>query len=191
MNTFCSQLLIAAIPSALAFIGSCYLANRKAKAERSLLIKEYGLQKGRYVSEKIFDTEFIIYRELSEKMYITVQSNSLLFPDYIDEGLPQDKSEKNEIRHERLTNAVKDNNKYRDAVARNASFISNNLYEKFEKIVEECSVQIAYYKMIYFQEIAIENQMLRYAQTTKIRGLMTELQADLRKYMVSQGMRIE
>ncbi|MFR6102644.1 MAG: hypothetical protein ACLUO8_09350 [Christensenellales bacterium] len=120
------------------------------KLNKKLEAFKAGINKKTYISRARFDTEFQIYRELSESVLSMIECTYWLFPSGLDH-LPSDKEEEKKIYIERY-------NKARDAISlaqksirANAPFIPSDFYAKFEELSKLClSLNAAFSLLIWY-----------------------------------------
>jgi len=140
MNTLCSQLVISTITALLAFTSSLYLARKKAKAERTLLIEEYGLQKGKHISEIRFDEDFAICKDLSEVAHYLSEASFKIFPQTEDfGGNAHDLLVETQKRHHEALEWLE---KFKEKLYGNAPFLTEALYEDFWLFYTHCEYLI-------------------------------------------------
>ncbi|SMP47681.1 hypothetical protein SAMN06298221_10440 [Sphaerochaeta associata] len=140
MNTLCSQLVISTITAVLAFASSLYLARKKAKAERSLLIEEYGLQKGKHICDIRFDEEFAICKDLSEVAHYLSEASFKIFPQIEDfGGNAHDLLVETQKRHHEALEWLE---KFKEKLYGNAPFLTEALYEDFWLFYTHCEYLI-------------------------------------------------
>lgn len=145
------------------------------------------LENKSYVSKTRFDTEFNIYRQLSESTVIMVKEVSQLFP-----RLTRDTRDDYDTYKEKYDLAVDKVVAAQDSLAANAPFISKEIYDKFSEIEKKCKVQIDDYidfrlrddKDDYMKECR-EEYRRTFKRTTEIQNDLDSLLDDLRSYLAT------
>lgn len=168
------------------------LADRLSKKYEIQMNKELeafkaGIDKKTYISRTRFDTEFQIYRELSENLLTMVNFTYWLFPNEMDR-LPK-KEEQNALfidRYEKAGNAI---SIAQQSIRANAPFIPDNFYNQFNEI---CNLCLEQYRA-YAWKIAPDSHMYAHElrpvfddcskTTIKILEKQQQLIAQLREYL--------
>lgn len=110
------------------------------KMNKELEAFKAGIDKKTYISRARFDTEFQIYRELSERVLSMIECTYWLFPSGFDK-LPSDKEEEKKIYIERYKKAGEAISLAQKSIRANAPFIPSDFYTKFEELSQLCSQQ--------------------------------------------------
>lgn len=171
------------------------IAERLSKRYEIKLNKELeafkaGINQKTYISRARFDTEFQIYRELSESVLSMVECTYWLFPSGFDH-LPSDKEEEKKIYIERY-------NKARDAISlaqksirANAPFIPSDFYARFEELSNLCSQQYSMFRWCgalaprqeVFSTAKADAEKACWKRTDDIWEKRAELTVKLREYL--------
>ena len=143
--TWWQSLLIALVPATITAaitLAVCLIQNHKTKKE---FLKKYELEQKNHISQTRFDTEFAIYKEISEKL-VTLVSRcvSTVFPrgPYYE---PQDATAKLEYRKDVYKQLTEDLAEANIAINKYAVFVPKKWYEQFVEIKNLCRLQITFY----------------------------------------------
>ncbi|MCB5713887.1 hypothetical protein [Lactonifactor longoviformis] len=133
---------VGAIVSATVKFTSEKIAERLEKKYESRLNKELEefknkLENKSYVSKTRFDTEFSVYRKLSESTVVMVKEVSQLFPRFT-----RDTRDDYDTYKKKFDSAIEKTVIAQDSLAANAPFISKDIYNKFDEIERKCKEQI-------------------------------------------------
>lgn len=139
------------------------------------------------ISQSKFNTEFVLYQNLSESGLELVESVTWLFP-VVDE-LPRDDYERKTILLERLDHAQKKYNNYMRKLGQAAPFINKNIYYLFDRLRKE-----AHHQILFFPDVRIrkDGDTIKakstdcYANTDIIAEHFQETMESLRSYISSQ-----
>lgn len=114
------------------------------------------LEKKNYISKVKFDSEFAIYREMSEAtMNMVFKSGELI--KLIDQ-LPEDTNEQKKIFYKRFFEATNTYNAANRCLMRNAPFIPENVFKQFSSLRDKCLLQLIDYKTFYLDSDWKENR---------------------------------
>lgn len=114
------------------------------------------LEKKNYISKVKFDSEFAIYREMSEATMNMVFKSGELFK-RIDE-LPEDASDQKKVFYKRFFDATKTYNDANRCLMRNAPFIPEDIFKQFSSLRDKCFLQLINYKTFYLDSDWKENR---------------------------------
>ena len=160
------------------------------KMNKELEAFKAGINKKTYISRARFDAEFQIYRELSENVLTMIEATNWLFPHGLD-VLPEDEKKQKEVytkRYERAGEAIGTAQK---SIRKNAPFIPDNFYQKFEEISKLCLQQYNMYTWCGalahhtdgYSKAKAEAENACWERTDKIWKKRNELTAQLRDYL--------
>ena len=115
--------------------------SKKYEIEMNKTLESYkaNLEKKMYISKTRFDTEFKIYRELTETVLAMVEAAYWLFPNGID-NIPINEDERKNIYLERYRSASLAINSAQKSIHSNAAFIPVDFYNKFKEISDLCAI---------------------------------------------------
>ena len=145
------------------------------------------LENKSYVSKTRFDTEFSIYRQLSESTVIMVKEVSQLFPRFT-----RDTRDDYDTYKKKFDSAIDKTVIAQDSLASNAPFISKDIYNKFDEIERKCKEQIEDFIDFrlrddckqYIEECRAEYRNA-FKRTSEIQNDWNELLEELRVYLSS------
>ena len=120
------------------------IETQKADFSKQLEILKAKNDKLNYISKTQFDAEFKMYQELSEKSFLMLLYNELLFPRGID-YIPEDPDERQNLYKERYKTAKEALVEYQNLLYKFAPFISLDLYNMFEDLRKMGNEQIKWY----------------------------------------------
>ena len=183
---------VGAIVSATVKFTSEKIAERLEKKYELRLNKELEefknkLENKSYVSKTRFDTEFSIYRQLSESTVIMVKEVSQLFPRFT-----RDTRDDYDTYKKKFDSAIDKTVIAQDSLASNAPFISKDIYNKFGEIERKCKEQIEDFIDFrlrddckkYIEECRAEYRNA-FKRTSEIQNDWNELLEELRVYLSS------
>lgn len=156
--------------------------------DKALEDKKSMNERKNYISKVKFDTEFKIYRELSETFFDMVKHISIMIPSGIA-YVPADEEAKKEYDENNYDNALKAVVKAQDTLNRNAPFISEELYNEYSEILSLCKQQLdVFNKRWNILYIASQDEKERlsyedYERTESINKMMKMLNNKIRKYI--------
>lgn len=114
------------------------------------------LEKKNYISKVKFDSEFAIYREMSEAtMNMVFKNNELI---NLIEILPEDIDEKKKLFHKRSFEAMESYNEANRCLIRNAPFIPEKIFRQFSSLRDKCRLQLIDYRTYYLDDDWEENR---------------------------------
>lgn len=163
-------------------------AKYENKLEQALEKYKTELSKKEYVSQVRFDAEFEIYRTLSKEFSTAVKNISLMIPDGMA-SLPADKDKRKEYENKQYVAANNAVVTAQDALYANGAFISEELYNKYNEILQLCGKQLdafqRRYNVLYFasQEKKESYTDKEYERTTTIKEKWLELNNCVREYI--------
>ena len=117
---------------------------KRAEFEKQIEKLKAKNDKLNYISKTQFDAEFKMYQELSEKSFLMLLYNELLFPRGID-YIPEDPDECQNLYKERYKTAKEALVEYQNLLYKFAPFISLDLYNMFEDLRKMGNEQIKWY----------------------------------------------
>lgn len=125
---------------------SSMIAERMATRYENKLEKEFEkyrteLSKKEYVSKTRFDTEFQIYRELSQSFCTMVKDVSVMIPSGFS-WQPADEDAKKQYEDNCYKTATSSVVKAQDTLYANAAFIPQAFFENYEEILKLCKRQL-------------------------------------------------
>lgn len=106
------------------------------------------LSKKTYISKTRFDTEFSIYRELTESFSKMMIAVSILVP-YGLVSVPINEDDRKKLEQENYITAKKATVEAQDSLHANRAFISKELCEKYEEILKLATLQLDAYMRRY------------------------------------------
>lgn len=167
--------------------------SKKYEIEMNKTLESYkvNLEKKMYISKTRFDTEFKIYRELTETVLAMVEATYWLFPGGLDTSPPQNEEERKKFYIDRYKNANQAINTAQKAIQANAAFISDVFYNKFNEIKKLCIIQYNMYnwcgalglKTDEFCKAKSDEETACWRRTKEIKEKQDELIVDLREYL--------
>lgn len=152
---------IGAIIVAIVKITGDILAERLAKRYEHQLVldrEQYKkqLEKKNYISKVKFDSEFAIYREMSEATMNMVFKSDVLI-NLID-ILPEDTNEQKKLFQKRSFEATDAYNDANRCLMRNAPFIPEKIFKQFSSLRDKCLLQLIDHKTFYLDSDWKENR---------------------------------
>lgn len=166
--------------------------SKKYEIEMNKTLESYkaNLDKKIYINKIRFDTEFKIYRELTESVLTMIEATYWLFPNGLDE-LPKDEDKRKNIYLERYNSARLAINDAQKAIHANAAFIPEEFYNKFKEICGLCVIQFGMYT--WCGDLRSQNRIISpefnkyinqcYDRTGTIDNKQKDLISGLRSYM--------
>lgn len=118
------------------------------KMEKELEQYKTELSKKEYVSKTRFDTEFQIYKELSQTFCAMVKDVSVMIPSGFS-WKPADKDAQKEYENDCYKAAKTSIVKAQDAIYANAAFIPQHFFESYEEILNLCKQQLNVFTFRY------------------------------------------
>lgn len=118
------SILMAGVWSVIFYFWQKSIDNKYQKQLENLKAKNDKLN---YITKTQFDAEFKMYQELSEKSFLMLLYNELLFPRRID-YIPEDPDERQNLYKERYKTAKEALVEYQNLLYKFAPFISLDLY---------------------------------------------------------------
>lgn len=154
------------------------------------VVKKYEtrLRKREYVSKVRFDTEFLIYRELSKSFFNYVKAICIMVPPGYSEQ-PADPEARKKEDEEHYRKAQNAHVEAQDALHQNAPFIQKEFYEKYNEILKDGNLQLLAYRKRYNigykapQSEKEEFELDDYQRSQKMENLMGKLNDDMRQYL--------
>ena len=101
------------------------------------------MDKKSYISKERFDKEFVIYKNMSEKVLDMVETNTALFQ-MLDRP-PVKEDEKREFYIKRYEGAASAYNAASKAIYANAPFIPEEIFDLYDDISKKCLIQLNRY----------------------------------------------
>lgn len=142
--TWWQSLLIACAPAVIAFIASLIAQITQSKRLKKELSIHYGSENELHIAKVKFDTEFEIYRELSDKFFAMTTDTIDLFPIGICfEGY--DTQTQLKVRVEKHKKAIQSYKSAEELLMKNAAFIPENQFDHFKELLRKCLSQINLY----------------------------------------------
>lgn len=143
-------------------------------------------EKKNYVSKVRFDAEFSIYRELSQAFSEAIEGVHGIIPDGAA-YYPNDDKERTEYEKQLFINFIKASYSAQKSLSANAPFISKEIYDKFNEIMDLIRTQSEVYNEAHFNttlsnaegEITEEDTN----RTTQIDRLFDNLMNEIRDYL--------
>ena len=177
MNSFLSSVCGGIIVAIVYCLGNIF-ANRKSKK----------LELKNYVSKVRFDAEFAIYRDLSAAFLEMVQFQNNLF--ILIDHAPRDPDKRKDYYADKQKKCVEAYNRASIQLYRNAPFIEESIFERFNGILHDVNMQLSNYQMFYLDDHMFEYRRESkdefeacYQRTEDINTQMDNLILDLRKYL--------
>ena len=142
-----------------------------------------------YISRTKFDTEFIIYRELSKAFFEMVKDIGRLIPSGYT-TYPADKDARKKYEEDQYSKALKTTVIAQDSLHSNAPFIPENLFIKYNEIVKLCQMQLSMFdrrwNVLYFasQEEKETFSPEDYKRTDSINEKFKDLNTHIREYLL-------
>ena len=177
------SLLIALVPAIITAFISWLISYTQIKSTKKELKEKYENEKKLYINKARFDTEFSIYKELSEKVVTMVMDVMELFPIKLVSNYERTNKEYQIKIYNKsaqsCTEAITSINKY-------ACFIPKIWYEKFVNLRRKCSQQLSSF-YFYRLQTAEDNQATAecYKYTKEISQDIDALIDELRIYINS------
>lgn len=181
-------IVIAVIKFSSNIIAERISAKYENKLEQALEKYKTELSKKEYVSQVRFDAEFEIYRTLSKEFSTAVKNISLMIPDGMA-YFPADEDKRKEYENKQYVDANNAVVTAQDALYANGAFISEELYNKYNEILNLCGQQLnafqRRYNVLYFasQEKKENFTDKEYERTTIIKEKWLELNNCVREYI--------
>ncbi|WP_044973202.1 hypothetical protein [Ruminococcus sp. HUN007] len=184
---------IGGIATAVIKFSSNYIADRitskyENKLEQKLEKYKTELNKKEYVSQVRFDAEFQIYRTLSKEFSTAIKKISIMIPTGLV-YLPTNKEKRKEYENNNYIDANNAVVTAQDALFANGAFISVDLYNKYNEILELCRLQLDAFQrrfdVLFFasQEEKETFTAEEYERTTIINNKWLELNNCVREYI--------
>lgn len=165
--------------------------SKKYEIDMNKTLESYkaNIEKKMYISKARFDTEFKIYKELSESVLTMIEATYWLFPK-VDNVFTNENDCKN-IYLKRYESAGLAVNAARKSINANAAFIPVDFYDKFKEISDLCATQCNMYtwcgdlksKNRRESQKLKENATKCYERTKVIDDKQKDLISQLRIYM--------
>ena len=157
--------IISLVVSALVLIWtivSFFLLNKQKK---NIINLEKRLESINHISNRRFDLELTLYKELSNQSTKVQKNVSILFPIFDDSKFALTKGEeKNKIAHEMYNQTVTEVNALLDMIYSNEAFIDAELYIKFDNLLELSKEQMVIFKDVYLR--GFENMLKVHEKST-------------------------
>lgn len=120
--------------------------NKKLEASLNKELEKYKhiAEKKNYVSKVRFDAEFKIYRELSQVFSEAIEGVHGIIP-FGEAYYPNDEEERDEYKQHLFAEFAKASSSAQKTLFANAPFISKNIYEKFNEIMDLIRTQSEIY----------------------------------------------
>jgi hypothetical protein len=143
-----------------------------------------------FISQTQFDVEYKTIKELSEKLLCMFFPVMMLYPYGLDSSAPQGKEQYRMYKAKRYEEAAKPFDDFRKALYSNAPFISEPMYDKFDKMRVIIEKQFMFYNDIFVREDnifrdsneGIQESSEAYERTREINELRKTIVTDLREY---------
>lgn len=158
------------------------------KLNKELETYKSSLDNKNYISKTKFDTEFNIYRELSKAYAEMVKNITSMIPNGITKCIADEEAKEN-FENELYEKALCSTVTAQDVLNQNIPFISNDLVEKYENILNLCGLQLDAFErrwdvsIIDTQKNKKEFSKSDYERTTQIRKEFKNLNEDVRSYL--------
>ena len=120
--------------------------SQKYAKQLSVELEKYKaeLDKRKYVSNKRFEMELVIYQNLIKAVIDMTEATYLLFPPF--DYLPPDPQEEQKVWIGRYKNAIRKYNLASELIFKNAPFMNEMIYKKCLDLRKNCQEQILYAK---------------------------------------------
>ena len=167
---------------------SFFLLNHKQK---QLNIIKDKLERTQYISNKQFDIEFEILREVSKQLIVLTDAYTWLYPPFLDRRFPVNKSkeEQQQYRFKIYNETIEESNKYRDILQSNAPFINAQLLKSLFNFRQKIHDVLIIYEIgtldnndKFIKEKEKEIGMNIYTYTEEIIEIKNNLIEDIREY---------
>lgn len=141
-----------------------------------------------YISKAKFDTEFSVYRELSKSFFEMAKTITAMIPSGFAR-YPADPEARKEYENELYSKALQATVIAQDALFSNASFISNELYDKYDEILMLCRQQLSSFEErwnVYYLAPQSEKESFSrddYKRSREINEKLKELNQMIREYL--------
>jgi hypothetical protein len=164
------------------------------KQQKELNIIKDQLERSQYISNKQFDVELEILRELSKQLIVFTDAFIWLYPPFLDRRSPssRDKEKLQQYRLDIYNETIEASNKFRDILQSNAPFINAELLPKFFDFRTKIHSILAVYEVgtlreddDFIRQKEKELGMNIYSYTNEIIELKNNLLEDIRIYFQS------
>lgn len=177
MNSFLSSVCGGIIVAIVYCLGNIF-TNRKSKK----------LELKNYVSKVRFDAEFAIYRDLSAAFLEMVQFQHNLF--ISTDHAPRNSDKRKNYYADQQKKCVEAYNRASIQLYRNAPFIEESIFERFNGILNDVDMQLSNYSTLYSDDQMFESSREANDEfkaccqrTAEISARMDKLIVDLREYL--------
>ncbi len=139
------------------------------------------------ITRSQFDTESVLYQNLSESGLELVEAITWLFP-VLDE-LPREEYDRKKLLEKRYENASKKYNNFMRQLGKAAPFINKEIYYMFDKLRKESHHQILFFPDIRIRkhgDVIKAKSTECYTNTEIITEIYKETTENLRNYIASQ-----
>lgn len=183
-----SGIIICAVANFL----SSRIADRMQKKYESILNEQNEkykaiLENKTRISQKRFDMEFEVYKDLSRRFAQLIKEVSILIPTGIVQ-VPFDPSEKAEYDHRHIMSTKAAYVDAQDSLNSNAIFIPDAICDAFYNLLHKCGRQISAMEMLYSaSNLSRERELSRddYKMTDEIQEDYKKLKRQVRDYIKS------
>lgn len=182
--TWWQSLLIAIVPAALTAFISWLISNKQIKNAKKELKEKYENETRLHISQLRFDTEFSIYKELSEKFVTMVFDVMSLFPEGIYFEPPDDQS-RQEYRLQLYKKSESSYNEANLAVNKYACFIAKTIFDEFVAIKQKCVIQLNWFFQYQVRKDSDGKIIECFMRTSEIRQDFDKLMKKLRQHIAS------
>ncbi len=155
------------------------------KLNKELELYKAGVENKIYISKTKFDTEFQLYRQLSQSFTNMTKEVMQLFPSFTKDA--QDDYDKYKTQHDKAIDAII---VAQDELYASAAFISADLYERFTEIENLCKRQLSDFQDFRLRPDAEEFRKEcreafneTYKRTREIDDKFTKLLETMREYI--------
>ena len=182
--TWWQSLLIAIVPAALTAFISWLISNKQIKNAKKELKEKYENETRLHISQLRFDTEFSIYKELSEKFVTMVFDVMSLFPEGIYFEPPDDQS-RQEYRLQLYKKSESSYNEANLAVNKYACFIAKTIFDELVAIKQKCVIQLNWFFQYQVRKDSDGKITECFMRTSEIRQDFDKLMKKLRQHIAS------
>ena len=182
--TWWQSLLIAIVPAGLTAFISWLISNKQIKNAKKELKEKYENETRLHISQLRFDTEFSIYKELSEKFVTMVFDVMSLFPEGIYFEPPDDQS-RQEYRLQLYKKSESSYNEANLAVNKYACFIAKTIFDEFVAIKQKCVIQLNWFFQYQVRKDSDGKITECFMRTSEIRQDFDKLMKKLRQHIAS------